>query len=220
MLLFGIFLFGGSLAVVDLGLSEPTALVLDACLSLVFFIQHSSMLRSSFRKRMARFVPLYYQTALYSIISGTILMVLVVFWQQSNHIVADVDGGFRWIPHAVYILGIGGITWTMLILKDDLAASDPLRAHLRGSSLKPKQFTVAGPYLWVRHPFYFSILLMIWSCPDLTADRLLFNIFWTVWIVIGTKLEERDLVADLGKPYQEYQRKVPMLMPYRIRRIS
>ena len=32
---------------------------------------------------------------------------------------------------------------------------------------------VRGPYRWVRHPLYLTTLLMIWSYPDLTADRLL-----------------------------------------------
>jgi len=54
---------------------------------------------------------------------------------------------------------------------------------------------------------------MIWSCPDMTTDRLLFNVLWTGWIVIGAFLEERDLVAEFGDTYLEYQRKVPMFIP-------
>ena len=60
---------------------------------------------------------------------------------------------------------------------------------------------------------YFVVLLMIWSYPVLTADRLLFNVLWTLWIVLGAVLEERDLVADFGDDYREYQRTVPMLVP-------
>ena len=78
-------------------------------------------------------------------------------------------------------------------------------------------FVVRGPYRWVRHPFYFFSLLLIWSCPDLSLDRLLHNILWSTWIVVGSVLEERDLVADFGEPYRDYQRKVPMLIPWRFR---
>jgi protein-S-isoprenylcysteine O-methyltransferase Ste14 len=56
---------------------------------------------------------------------------------------------------------------------------------------------------------------MAWASPDLTADRLLFAVLFTGWIVLGTVLEERDLVRDLGEPYREYQRQVPMLVPWR-----
>jgi len=77
---------------------------------------------------------------------------------------------------------------------------------------------VQGAYRWVRHPLYYVVLLMIWSYPVLTVDRLLFNVLWTTWIVIGARLEERDLAAEFGDDYREYQRNVPMLLPTRIPR--
>jgi protein-S-isoprenylcysteine O-methyltransferase Ste14 len=57
------------------------------------------------------------------------------------------------------------------------------------------------------------MILMIWSCPNLTIDRLLFNVLWTLWIVIGSIFEERDLIAEFGDTYREYQKQVPMLIP-------
>jgi protein-S-isoprenylcysteine O-methyltransferase Ste14 len=67
----------------------------------------------------------------------------------------------------------------------------------------------------VRHPLYFSILLMIWCRPDLSVDRLLFNALFTAWIVVGTLLEERDLVTEFGEDYLDYQRNVPMIIPWK-----
>ena len=45
-------------------------------------------------------------------------------------------------------------------------------------------------------------------------DRLLFNFLWTVWIVIGSYLEEIDLIAEFGDAYRDYQKRVPMLVPF------
>jgi protein-S-isoprenylcysteine O-methyltransferase Ste14 len=59
--------------------------------------------------------------------------------------------------------------------------------------------------------------LMIWSYPDLTLDRLLLNLLFTVWVIVATLLEERDLMAAYGEAYRSFQRKVPMLVPWRIR---
>ena len=73
---------------------------------------------------------------------------------------------------------------------------------------------IRGPYRWVRHPLYSFVLLLIWSCPDLSVDRIMFNVLMTGWIVVGTYLEERDLVDEFGDDYQEYQRRVPMLVPF------
>ncbi len=74
---------------------------------------------------------------------------------------------------------------------------------------------VRGAYRWVRHPLYLFMLVLIWSSLDLTLDRLLFDALWTAWIVVGTILEERDLVAEMGEAYLAYQRRVPMLVPWR-----
>ena len=73
---------------------------------------------------------------------------------------------------------------------------------------------MAGPYLYVRHPLYTCCLVTFWACPNsLTLDRLLYNVLWSAWVVIGTLLEERDLVQDFGEPYKSYQQEVPMLIP-------
>jgi len=74
---------------------------------------------------------------------------------------------------------------------------------------------VRGPYRWVWHPLYLCVLVLIWASLELTADRLLFNVLWTAWMVVGAILEERDLLADFGEVYRDYQRKVPMLIPWR-----
>ena len=89
-----------------------------------------------------------------------------------------------------------------------------IRCQLRGKQQPAAAFTERGPYRWVRHPQYFCVLVMIWSYPDLTADRLLFNVLWSTWIVVGTLLEERDLTETFGHHYQEYQSRVPMLIPW------
>ena len=58
---------------------------------------------------------------------------------------------------------------------------------------------------------------MIWSNPDLTLDRLLFNLVFTAWVVMAILLEERELVSTFGEAYRSYQQEVPMLIPFRIR---
>jgi protein-S-isoprenylcysteine O-methyltransferase Ste14 len=58
---------------------------------------------------------------------------------------------------------------------------------------------------------------MIWSAPDLTSDRLLFNVIWSAYVLAGLRLEERDLIALHGQAYRDYRARVPMLLP-RVRR--
>jgi protein-S-isoprenylcysteine O-methyltransferase Ste14 len=93
----------------------------------------------------------------------------------------------------------------------------PILDSLRETKPQSQRIISRGPYRWVRHPLYLLSLFLIWSYPDLTTDRLLFNLLFTIWVVAGTLLEERDLTATFGQTYRSYQRKVPMFYPWRAR---
>lgn len=82
------------------------------------------------------------------------------------------------------------------------------------ASARSRPSSSSAAHRYVRHPLYLFVLILIWSAPQMTADRLLFNILWTAWIVIGARLEERDLVGEFGDAYRDYQRRVPMLLPW------
>ena len=113
-----------------------------------------------------------------------------------------------------FLVAIAGFVWGVLSLRwFDPFGTLALKAHLRGSSPPALAFVAQGAYRCVRHPLYLCMLLLIWSAPRLSTDRLLFNVLWTAWIVVGTKLEERDLLADFGEIYRRYQLSVPMLIP-------
>jgi protein-S-isoprenylcysteine O-methyltransferase Ste14 len=214
-----VFLFHGSLNLVNLGLGEISALCLNACLSLAFFVQHSIMIRPSFRQWMARFVSTDYHGALYTVSSGILLLGLVVFWQRSAHTWVEIQGIPRLLAHAVFLLSFVGFNWGIRALGSfDMFGTGPIVRHLRNEEPpQPMPFTIRGPYRWVRHPLYLFCLLMIWSCPNLTADRLLYNVMWTGWVILGTLLEERDLMACFGEKCHDYQKRVPMLIPRSIR---
>ncbi len=172
------------------------------------------MIRRPSRRWLTRFVPEVYSGALYTIVSGVILLTVVVLWQGSGVTIVSFDGLGRWLLRAVSLAALVGFVWGIRSLKFfDPFGLRPILNRLRGKTPRPLPLVAGGPYRWVRHPLYLFMLLMIWASPDLTADRLLFNIFWTLWVVVGTLLEERDLITEFGDTYREYRRKVPMLIP-------
>ena len=121
-----------------------------------------------------------------------------------------------WSRRALSVLAVAVFVWSAVALKGfDPLGLGPIRAHLRGRTSRPPRFAARGPYRWVRHPLYACVIVLIWSAPDLTADRLLFDVLWTIWICAGTVWEERDLVAEFGETYEQYRRRVPMLFPWR-----
>ena len=211
---FLLFLYTGPLNWLQLDISETKRLVLNTFLSLLFFLQHSSMVRKSFRQYLGNYFSSHYQGAIYTIASGLTLLVFVMFWQGSDIILLQAHGLTADIMRSLYVLSLFGMCWAMWALRSaDIFSLDPIIKNLNNKPCSPKLFVVRGPYCLVRHPLYFFMIVLFWSYPILTTERLLFNTLWTIWVVIGTILEERDLVEDIGDDYRAYQKKVPMLIP-------
>jgi protein-S-isoprenylcysteine O-methyltransferase Ste14 len=142
---------------------------------------------------------------------------LVIFWQETSRTVIVLDDVFRLLLRMTFFIAITGLIWSAHSLRSfDIVGKGRLLAQMHNRQLPVMPFAIRGPYRYVRHPLYFFMLLIIWSCPDIALDRLLFNSLWSIWVVVGTVLEERDLVVSFGVNYRNYQTKVPMLIPWRI----
>jgi protein-S-isoprenylcysteine O-methyltransferase Ste14 len=83
------------------------------------------------------------------------------------------------------------------------------------------QFVRSGPFRWVRHPTYFSMIL------ELLGLGLIMNAFYSLLVVavcfvsalaLRLRLEEAALVEKFGDAYREYQRTTPALFPYKFPR--
>ncbi len=65
----------------------------------------------------------------------------------------------------------------------------------------------------VRHPMYFATILLLW-CHTFRLSDIVTNSVLTAYVIIGTMLEERKLVLEFGDSYVQYQKEVPMLIPF------
>ncbi len=216
LLAFGAFLYAGTMSFVALGFSPAGAIIWDTFICLPFFILHSGMIRPEFRRRLSALLNARWHGALYSILSGMALLVVVGFWQPSNEWAYRVSSPWNFAFRAVFFATGIGFALSVRALDD----FDPLGLRqTRGSGGPIRRattlLTVTGPYRWVRHPLYFLSLVLIWAHPAVTTDRLMFNLLWSLWIVMGAHFEERDLLARFGSDYLRYQRCVPMLLPHR-----
>lgn len=88
-------------------------------------------------------------------------------------------------------------------------------AYLRGERLplpvEPLQ--QGGMYRYVRHPLYFFSLLLIWANPRMSLNMLLVNSLLTLYILVGSVVEERRLLRIYGAQYRAYQQSVSWLLP-------
>jgi protein-S-isoprenylcysteine O-methyltransferase Ste14 len=209
------FLLMGPPVLVDVDLGIAGALLLDTLLCMLFFIQHSIMVRRNFRLWLTRTVRADFHGALYAAASGSCLLIVVALWQPVGPAWWTPGGPIRWAMMLVFMAAGAGAWWGSKSLGefDALGVKPAMQAFDREKPVVATPFAVRGPYRWVRHPLYLFSLMIIWSGPVFTLDRLLHNGLWTVWIVVGATLEERDLVGCFGDDYRRYQKTVPMLLP-------
>lgn len=80
------------------------------------------------------------------------------------------------------------------------------------------QLVQTGPFRWMRHPAYFSMVL------ELLAVGLMLNAFFSLLIlpclfvpalILRLRLEETALIEKFGDVYRAYQKSTPALFPYR-----
>jgi protein-S-isoprenylcysteine O-methyltransferase Ste14 len=67
-----------------------------------------------------------------------------------------------------------------------------------------------------RHPWYLAAIIFVWIWyREMYVSTLIVNCILTIYLIIGTILEERKLVLEMGDAYREYQGRVSMLFPFR-----
>jgi methanethiol S-methyltransferase len=65
----------------------------------------------------------------------------------------------------------------------------------------------------IRHPMYLCLIIYLW-CQTFRMVDIIVNVILTVYVIIGTILEEKKLILEFGDYYKKYQQEVPMLIPF------
>lgn len=191
------------------------ALLINAVLLGIFAIQHSVMARPGFKRWWTRFVPQPVERSTYVLFSSLALILLFAYWQPMGGVIWQVqDPASQAVLYGLSILGWGLVlVATFLINHFDLFGLHQVWLYLRGKGDHVPAFVTPGLYRFVRHPIYVGFIFAFWATPVMTAAHLFFALLTTAYILIGIRLEERDLVAFYGARYSEYKRQVPMLVP-------
>ncbi len=214
LLLFGGFLWTGGVVGLEFRFTPLSALLWDASLCIVFFAQHSILIRRPVRSALRKAIPDHFYGLAYTYASALALALLVVLWQHAGGYLCSVYGVGRWVLRIIWLLAFVGVLWGIGSLERfDAFGADAYLNHLRQRRPSSGHLTVRGPYGIVRHPFYAFAIVALWATPAPSVDRLLLNVLFTGWILLGASLEERDLLADFGEDYARYRESVPMFVP-------
>lgn len=70
-----------------------------------------------------------------------------------------------------------------------------------------------GILLHVRHPYYSAALFVMIFGSVVTEVNLVWRVVFSVYVMVGTWLEERKLLAEFGQEYRSYCQQVPRFWP-------
>jgi methanethiol S-methyltransferase len=205
---------------IDVGSESGLAqsIMIDVLLLGVFAVQHSVMARPAFKSWWTRIVPASCERSTYVLISS--LLLILIFWQWRPIVTTiwHVEGWPAATLTVLYWIGwLTALTSTYMIDHFELFGLRQVFDALRGAAARVTPFKTPLLYRLVRHPLMLGFLLIFWATPHMTAGHLLFAVMITGYILVGIRLEERDLVAQFGATYEQYRRRVPMLMPRLLR---
>ena len=195
--------------------SLAVAVAVDAGLLALFAVQHSVMARKWFKERWTRIVPSVLERSTYVLFSSLALILLFRQWRPLGGVVWSVEDPLaRGVLWALFAFGWGLVlVSTFLINHFDLFGLRQVWLNLFGRPYTRLPFGTPGPYGLVRHPLYVGWLFAFWMTPTMTLTHLFFAVATTAYIVLAIQFEERDLVRDHGALYEQYRRRVPMLIP-------
>ena len=193
-----------------------TSLVINISLIALFGIQHTIMARMNFKKALVRFIPAASERSTFVFMTGVVLSLIMWQWRPMPSILWNVENSTAQL--AITVIFWGG--WALVVLSSflinhfELFGLQQIWFNLRKKSIPSISFKEPFLYTIVRHPIMLGILIGIWFTPLMSTGHLVFSLAMTCYILFGVRMEERDLILNLGEQYINYKAKVPGLIPF------
>ncbi|MBL26927.1 MAG: S-isoprenylcysteine methyltransferase [Rhodospirillaceae bacterium] len=159
-----------------------------------------------------------WQRLSYNLLAAVHLVVVIV----GGHLLLDTRA-FVWSPVMLWVrtaaVGIGLLVLILSLRQYDLRRFAGFRqiGDRDGEAETPEPLHISGLNRYVRHPLYVGSILLLLGIAD--SEFGLATALWaSVYFIVGSRVEERRLVAMYGADYERYRRKTPAFIPRLVRR--
>ena len=194
-----------------------SAYILLAVMWSVYCAVHSLMISTPFLRRVrGRFPDGHrYHRLFFNIFSIVTLIPIALFSLALRSApLFQWNGGLRGLQALLLVMGFALLAagaWQYDI-KEFMGLSQISSPDTCRSIAADCELNTTGVLGLLRHPWYTAGLLLLWA-RDLDLAAIIINVVLTAYIIIGTFLEERKLIAAYGQAYRDYQGKVSMFLP-------
>jgi protein-S-isoprenylcysteine O-methyltransferase Ste14 len=187
-----------------------------------YFLLHSLFASLSLKRLVARYRPDWlpgYRLAFNAAAVLLLMPVLILHLAAAGEPLWRWHGVLWWIANGAALLAVIGF----LLSSRCYSSGEFLGiAQLRRGRVEvedQESFQLSTFHHHVRHPWYSLALVLVWS-REMDLATLIGAVMITLYLVIGSRLEEQRLVALYGERYRIYQQLVPALIPRPWRRIN
>jgi protein-S-isoprenylcysteine O-methyltransferase Ste14 len=167
--------------------------------------------KNAFRKRFGPLAFRFYRLGYNAVAVLSLIPLLAVVGKNAGPILVVVPWPWAAVAGVVQLASLA-------LLLVSFLQSDPadfLGFRQVGSAGEGESgLNSRGVYSWVRHPMYSLGLLVLWCFPILTTGTLALDIGLTLYIVVGSELEEKRLLDQFGEEYARYRSRVARLIPF------
>lgn len=199
------------------GVFTLRSFIIDAILLGIFAIQHSVMARPGFKKWWTKFVSPVIERSTYVLLSSLALFLLYWKWHPMTSSIWDAgNGALAMVLNILFYLGwLIVLLSTFMVSHFDLFGLKQVFLNFQNKQYEHPKFVTNYFYTIIRHPIMLGFIIAFWAAPVMTLGHLIFSIATTLYILIAIKyFEEKDLAKFIGDKYIEYQKKVPMIIPF------
>ncbi len=189
-------------------------------LLIAYYALHSLLAADGVKAKLYRLVPPRYYRLGYNLLATVLLA--AIFYRYFTIEKTPIWSPNPILPYPGILLALAGISWVVRAMKrynlDEFMGLEQLRT---GQKPVHNKLIIRGLNGRVRHPLYFGTLLMVVGVLFIFPNDAMFAfaLISTIYLIIGSRLEEEKLVAQFGEAYRKYQREVPMLLPFRWKRL-
>ena len=181
------------------------AVGIDVLLFAAFALHHSVLARSGVKRLVSRMIGARFERAAYVWIASLLAIAMCALWQPVAGLMYSMHGWWPLPLWALQAFGAGFIISAVRVIDPlELAGIRQAAGQAATGSLK-----IVGPFRIVRHPIYLGWMLLVFSAPTMTANRLLFAAMSSLYLILAIPWEESSLVEGHGDRYRDYQRLVP-----------
>ena len=191
-----------------------TALAVNGAFLGAFAVQHIIMARPAFKRVWTRIVPAAAERSTFVLAASLILIGLVANWRPLPGVVWNVDGPAAWLLYAISAAGWGTVLYTTFLIDhlELFGLRQSVTAFLGRAQTSP-QFVERSLYRFARHPLMIGFMVAFWATPHMTWGHLFFAVMTSGYALVGTLIEECDLIAKHGESYLDYRRRVRAFLP-------